>query len=121
MKSNCDLIKSLMVIDYYEDEDRYKTISNKKDEKSIISPLKNDSIKEKTNDVIEVVAVAISPQRRKEKGIIIVEEEKKKNNMMDPVPKIPLFVTEEDEMREKELLKNSGGDMNISPQAHQVS
>lgn len=110
-----------MVIDDYEDDYRDKTISNKKEEISINSSLKNDSTKEKTNTVIEVVATAISPLKRKEKGIIIVEEEKNKNNTMDPVPKIPIFLTEEDEMREKELLKNSGGDMNISPQAHQVS
>ena len=110
-----------MVIDDYEDQDEEKSVSNKKDEISINSAIKNDVTKEKINPVIEVIAAAISPLKRKEKGIIIVEEELKKNDTMDPVPEIPVFITEEDEMREKELLKNSGGDMNISPQAHQVS
>ena len=88
---------------------------NNNNNKTIISPTENNLKKEEVNSKIESAAT-ISLQVKKDKGIIYVEE----INKADPVPKIPVFVTEEDEMREKELLKNTA-DMNISQQAHQVS
>lgn len=83
--------------------------------KTIISLAENNLKNEEINSKIETAAT-ISLQVKKDKGIIYVEEIKK----ADLVPKIPVFITEEDEMREKELLKNTA-DMNISQQAHQVS
>jgi hypothetical protein len=83
--------------------------------KTIILPTENNLKNEEINSKIEASAT-ISLQVKKDNGVIYVEEIKK----ADPVPKIPVFLTEEDEMREKELLKNTA-DMNISQQAHQVS
>ena len=109
----------------YNNKDDYNSDSNNKSKsddnntnnnnKTIISPTENNLKKEEINSKIESAAT-ISLQVKKDKGIIYVEE----INKADPVPKIPVFVTEEDEMREKELLKNTA-DMNISQQAHQVS
>ena len=91
------------------------TPSITEDKKSINLPSENNLQNEEINSKIEAAA-KISLQDKKDKGIIYIEEIKK----ADPVPKIPVFMTEEDEMREKELLKNAA-DVNISQQAHQVS